>query len=505
MGINIKNVIISVIVTIMCISLAGCSDKTVTYYQDESLKAPEDKEYDIFMYSYKDDEYDKFANLCSIYESETGVKIKLIPIDQNQKDMDSIMSYVNGDQKADIIPVRDLNELSYYKDHSMLMNLDNASGENFKQLISNIDPRFKLSDDKYNYLLPSSICGYGYLADKAVLENMFNSSDTDMLIRDLKDSSYLEFENFVKASSSYIKNNNSSSVILNGNKYYLNENKKANCKSLIDVFSFAGADNSYYGKFLSNIAFNAVFLDSKEAYNASDSKLNLMKNPLTAYAKLIDLETSYTSGENYSLKRGTDFVDQNINGYEKSLEEFLNGKSLFFRDSSSVGLKIYNLNPDIYNRLIFIPIKLPLKNEDISLANVTVSDINSSLTVYVPLYYAINNNSENLNKKLSQDFLVWLNTSDIAKNYLINELKVIPYDYKNNNFQNDSLNSFVVSFLNSNKTLNALFKGFSQNWADETFAQYIKESCLTKSQWTQQTYTEISDYGINKYNKLKNK
>ena len=506
MRINFKFIMISMVIVIIGACFTGCKNKNAPNYQDDSLKAPEKKDYDICIYNYKDQSYDKFVNLCSVYESETGVKIKVMPISCDQTDMDAVIADMNESQKPDIIPVRDINELSYYKKYDMLLDLNNASSESLKWLINNVDTKFKLTDDKSCYLIPYSICGYGYLVDRDMLSDLFSSSNIDPLIDDLKNSTYSEFENMVKIINNYIKNNISSDVTLNGNNYSLSFSKKGNCKSLIDVFSFPGSDVKSYGQFLSNVALNAVLSNANEAYNMQDTKLNLMKNPLINYAKVIDLETSYTASQDNSLKRGKDFIDENINGYEKSLEEFLNGKSLFLRDGSFSNLNIHSLNAQVYDRLIFIPIKLPLNDEDIAVPNITASDINSSLTAYISLYYGINNNSDDLNKKLSQDFLVWLSTSTTARNYLIKELKVIiPYDYKNSNLDNDTVNSSVLSYLEQGKTLNPIFKGTPRLWANETLAQHIKENYLTKLEWTTQTYNEISDYGINKYNELKNK
>lgn len=494
-----------VLVAIMILQITGCINRGMYQYQDDSLNPPKESEYDICIYNYKSDIYDKFIDLCSLYEAETGVKIKVMPLDYCST-IDDISACFKEQGNVDIIPVRNIDELLYYKKHNMLLDLNNVGDEAFNKLIDSIDKKYKLiKDDKSNYLVPFSICGYGYMVDKKMLSDLFYGSDIDELINDLKCSSYNEFENLVRGVNNYIKNNVSSDIILNGNRYSIYPVKREICRSLVDVFSLCGCDTYNYGELMSSVALDAVFANPDEAYSANDSKIDMLKNPLIAYAKVLDLESSYTALENSSLRRGQDYINGDINGYDKALGTFLSGRSLFFRSDNGLNIKMSSINPDVYERLAFVPIKLPIKNEDIKVSGLTSQDINDSIMTYISVYYAINSSSSDLNKKLAKDFLLWLSTKSEAKDYLINELKVIPYDYKEAEFKANSLNSSVLSYIDSGRSLSNAFCGTPSLWGCKAFGEYIKENYLIKPDLTNKDYNEISQYGVNKYKQLKNK
>ena len=135
-------------------------------------------------------------------------------------------------------------------------------------------------NDSSNFGIPYGIEGYGYLVDRNVISSIFGNDNVDSFINDLKSASYNDFEMLIKALDYFIKNNESTYIYLNGNKYPIAAQKDDISKKLTGVFSVAGSEQWTYINHMINIAINTTFDSSLSAMNANKSQVELLYAPL---------------------------------------------------------------------------------------------------------------------------------------------------------------------------------------------------------------------------------
>ena len=359
------------------------------------------------------------------------------------------------------------------------------------------------SDGKNNFGITYNIEGYGYIADKQMLADLIGADNVEAFLKDMKAASYEEFGNFVVALSDYIKSSRQKSFILNGNTYNLNSSKTGLAKNLTGVFSVAGSEPWTFGDHMMNIALNAAFKSPSDFMNASDSQINAMKGAFTKYLRALDLKTSHAAGDNEVLKRGAQFINTTSSDYNKAIQRFAEGKALFIKQGNWILPNIEKINSEMLNRLVFLPIKMPISAEDIKHDGMTVEKLNSSIPVYVPNYFVINPKVSEREQKLSQDFLVWLNTSETAQDFVINKFGFIPFNAKDDLVLKSSLNNSILEYQREGKTLAAVYHGAPEAWSKEAVSMKIMETLLTKENWSNSDIESISNFAAETYKRMK--
>ena len=252
-----------------------------------------------------------------------------------------------------------------------------------------------------------------------------------------------------------------------------------------------------------NIALNAVFKSSSDFMNANDSQIDAMKSAFTKYLRALDLKTSYAAGDNEELRRGAQFINVTSNDYNKAIQRFAEGKALFIKQGNWILPNIEKINPQMLNRLMFLPVKMPISAEDVKCDGMTVEKLNSSIPVYVPNYFVINPKVSEREQKLAQDFLVWLNTSETAQDFVINKFGFIPYNAKNDLVLKSSLNNSILEYQREGKTLAAIYHGAPEAWSKEAVSMKIMESLLTKGNWSSGDMESISNFAAETYKQMK--
>ncbi|MDQ5983067.1 MAG: carbohydrate ABC transporter substrate-binding protein [Eubacteriales bacterium SKADARSKE-1] len=471
---------------------------------DSSGVSASKKDYDLYIFSSKGEITNQFEAMCKAYETEKGIKIKLYQIGSGTDHMEPLRIEMNSSNKPSIFSIQGLRELNEWETSCSVMDLNTATVPEFINLANNIPENLKLTlDGKANYGIPYNIEGYGYIVDKQMVTELFPSANVDKLINDIKLSSYDEFEKFVIAVDNYIKNNTSTKVILNSNSYELSKTKTNLTKNLTGVFSVAGAERWTYSDHMMNVTLGAIFKNPAEARNATDEKLDSMKGALTKYMKALDFKTSHAAGNEGALSRGADFINTTTCDYNKAIQRFAQNKALFIKQGNWANTNIEKINPEMTKRLVLLPVKMPMASSDIKCEGMNVEKFNSSIPVYVPNYFAINNLVSPEEQKLAQEFLVWLNTSETGKHYITNKFDFIPYNADKNLVLKDSINDSILSYVNENKTLPAAYHGITETWSKEVVGLELMEKYMTKPNWTTSDYENLADFAIKKWKELR--
>ena len=185
------------------------------------------------------------------------------------------------------------------------------------------------------------------------------------------------------------------------------------------------------------------------------------------------------------------------------MKNFVNGKTLFLLASTEDYQNILVFDSLIAKRSVFIPIKMPFSEEDVTSSQNIAKNINKSLSVYVPRYFCINAKSGESEKKKAQDFLTWIQTSDLAQKYVIPKFGYTPYDLKNTEVLDNPLSRSLVEYISEGKILPCAFMGAPEKWGEEGIGKYLIEQYFTKAVWDYQDYEKIADYGVEKWKELK--
>ena len=498
MNISLKKVIPVILSACMAVPfVSGCESKSSSANQMSN-------NYDLYIFSSKGEITSQFEELCKLYEKDTGIKIKLQQIGSGTEHKDTLRIQMNSSNKPGIYSLQGLRELYEYEMSGFVMDLNNASSVEFKALADSVPQNLRFtSDGKNNFGIPYNIEGYGYIADKQMLTDLIGADNVESFLKDMKAASYEEFGNFVVALSDYIKSSKQKSFILNGNTYTLNSSKNGLAKNLTGVFSVAGSEPWTFGDHMMNIALNAAFKSPSDFMNASDSQINAMKGAFTKYLRALDLKTSHVAGDNETLKRGAQFINTTSSDYNKAIQRFAEGKALFIKQGNWILPNIEKINSEMLNRLVFLPIKMPISAEDIKHDGMTVEKLNSSIPVYVPNYFVINPKVSEREQKLAQDFLVWLNTSETAQDFVINKFGFIPFNAKDDLVLKSSLNNSILEYQREGKTLAAVYHGAPEAWSKEAVSMKIMETLLTKENWSNSDIESISNFAAETYKQMK--
>lgn len=511
---SIKLLSVCLALAMVSTSFAACSKKTETPPASsgaassapagDAAPAPAIKE--LYVYSSKGETATQFEAMCKAYEAKTGVKVRAFSIGSGQDHMETLRAEMQGkveDQPA-IFTIQGLKELIEWKDSGTALNFNDVADPDFKALADGVAPSLRLtSDGNDSYGIPYNVEGYGYIMDTQMLADLIDG-DAVAAQADLTKSSYEEFEAFVKAVDAYIKAPSAAKITLNGKEYTLKAAKTGLAANLTGVFAVAATEKWTYGDHMLNVAVNAVFPNVAAASAATDEQIDQLKAPFAAFAKALDLKTSYLAGNDGAAKRGKDFIVATNFGYDSTLQRFVDGKALFMKNGNWVAPNVGNLNADMANRLVFVPVKLPIAQEDIKVENLTVAEMNSTIPVFVPMYYAINSKKDEATQKAAEDFLVWMNTSDEGKKFITDEFQFIPYnaDPATTTLGN-ALGNSILSYMKSGKTLAAPYNGAPASWGGDTVGLEIMEKYFTKEAWTDADYNAIADYAVAKWKEMK--
>ena len=472
-----KKIFIIVSIFVMMVMLTSCSDSYDLYILNSSK------------------EYEQALNeTVKVYEEETGIKIKIetVPIDSNYERY--LVSELDSRNPPDIYSVNSLYGLEYLVNNEQIMDISTSKNEKLKILQDGVEPQYKLTLEGTEYLIPYGIDSVGLIVNKQMVSDLF-VEDAELVLADMKKATYYEFEYFVKSLDKYIKTGNLTTITLNGNPYNFKPEKTGLAQSLNSVF--ATPDSAYiYVDLLLNIPLATTFKTSEEVFNATPMQINKLAQPLRAYTKTLDLITSSMSNKAGVVKKG----DQGKTGtynYRQSIETFASNKSLLLVQKSSSYNDICELNSSMKNNLDIVPFKIVLESSDIS-TQVSVSQINNSITVFSPNYFAINSNSSKKEIEKATDFIIWLNTTPEGQECLINYLGLVPFSLNSDN--QTELNSLMIStqqYIDDNQTIVATSQGLPANLTDIIFAKLT--GIMLMEEWTSDTYTQMSNFIIGQW------
>jgi raffinose/stachyose/melibiose transport system substrate-binding protein len=465
-----------------------------------------DKGYDLYIYNAKGENARQFEDMAQAYRAATNVRVKAFSIGSGQDHAESLRSEMNSKNPPTIYSIMGVKELVGWVEGGFVQDLNKVTDSAFAALASGISPALRLTTDgSTSYGVPYNVEGYGYIVDKNMLAALFGAGNVNAILVDIKTASYDEWAALVTALSRWIQSPSAADVTLSGKSYAFAAAKTGVASNLTGVFAVMGAEKWTYGDHFINVALNAVFTDPNDAFTATDAKVRGARPAFLDYAQALDLKTSNLAGRNGPARRGQDFVSSANYGYDQTVQIFVESKAVFFKQGNWAYGNIADVNQAMAERLEFLPVKMPFKSADITRTDgMTVDKLNRSIPVFVPNYYAVNALASDADKKLAYDFLVWLNTSDTGKRFLINDFAFIPYnaDPATTTVPN-SLGNSIISYIKAGDIISAPYNGAPAQWSGEVVGLKLMEDYMTKAVWTQADYEAIADYAVDQWIRLK--
>ena len=463
------------------------------------------KDYDFYIFNTKGESADALDAAATAYEAETGIKIKTFSLGAGTDSSETLRAEMNSKAKPAIFSIMNIQELVEWEQGGFALDLNEAKNADFKAMHDSVAPGLRLTSDGSNsFGIPYNVEGYGYVADKEMLAALVGEDKLDAFISDLREASYEEFAGMVTAIDHFIKQAASTSFTVNGVSYDLVAEKTGKAEQLTGVFSVAGSEKWTYGDHLINIVVDTAFANPAAADAATDEQIDGMRDALVAYAEVLDLKSAHTAGVDGPLERGPEFINSTTNGYDAAVQKFAESKAVFLKQGNWVYTNIEKANPDIVDTLTFIPVKFPFEASDIQVAGLTPEHINSSISVFVPNYYAINAKVSEEEQDMAQAFLVWLNQDPAGQKFVTEDMAFIPYNADPAvTVLGNSLGDSIIQYMKDDKTLTNAYAGAPKGLTGDTIGLKIMESYLTKSAWTKDDYEAIADYAIEQWKAMK--
>lgn len=459
----------------------------------------DDEEYDFYIFNGKGEIADSLQAAVDAYSAETGQTIKLFTLGSGTDSTEMLRQELQSDHAPALFTIQDAQRLVEFVEGGFAMDLSTATVDEFKTFTETIPESFYLTQDgTINYGVPYNIEGYGYIVDTAMLGDLIGVDNVDAFIEAYQTAPYEDFEAMILTLDAYIKEGTAGTIKMGDAEFALAEEKGELSSQLVGVMSVAGSERWTYGDHLVNVAIDAAFTDSLAAASATTESLEAGRGAWEAYAQLADLLTAHATTE-----RGPELINSTTNSYDMQVQNFANHKAVFVKQGNWCYNQIIAANESIGETLTFLPIKLPITDDAITAEGLTADHMNSSIPVFVPMYYTINNKVSDYEKECAQQFLTWLNTSEEGLSYVINDMAFIPFNADPAEISTGySLGDSILSYVQAGKTITNAYAGCPAAWATNTFGQYMMENWVCKAEWDEDAYTQIADYLISSWAEL---
>lgn len=438
------------------------------------------KDYDLYIYNTKSEIADSIQNLCKDYEEETGVKVKVYTCGTAEA-LETLRSEMNSKNYPTLFSVNQA-ALTEWVEGGFALPASKITNDELKDIFDSIPDNMRLLDTEgESYGIPYNVEGYGLIADKQMICDVFGLDSADTFIEDYRNADYGEFEGMVKAINDYIEGKGGETVTLNGNTYVTATEKTDATSQMNGVFAIAGAEKWTYANHYTNYALNAVFKNYTETANATEEQIDELEEPLVKIIQELDMLSQYTAGPNGKVERGPEYINSTVTGYDQAVQTFAEGKAMFIKQGNWIYSNIEDVDAEKATRLTMLPMKVNLEESDITADGVTVDSLNSSIPEFVSQYYVVNAKATEEEQKTAEDFLAWLYTSETGEDYIVNQFAFVPFNADSNTELDNPLSNDLIYYMNNNQVLGNDFDAFPESWGLNTIGKTIQEQLFTNA------------------------
>lgn len=344
----------------LIINLCGCNKLHVStsseLFKNSNSK---DSDYDICFYNIVGEYGDELENLVKSYESETGVKIRIVSTTSYDDYVDEVAAQLSDKSTFAIFSVRGVAELERFVKDGIALALSNVKSEYILNLVKNNSIKYLLRSHNDVYGIPIGLDAHSYFIDKSVVKDLVGEGNVDKFIADMKAASYESFASFVQDADKYFKGEGVTGCTLNGRSYIFNNTKSDKLQNISSTFLDVLYEETM------NAYLNKSFRTQSDVFHATKDTISNLD--FTPVSKALSVQSE-------SVDRGNASKDSLL----KVLEDVMNSE----------------------NRENFVPIPIKLDVQD--------SELNSSICVGGQGYFVLNSKLSDKDQKLAQDFITWI-------------------------------------------------------------------------------------------------
>jgi hypothetical protein len=256
--------------------------------------------------------------------------------------------------------------------------------------------------------------GRGLAADRRVLADLIGASDAaapevDVFIEDIRLADYGEWSAFIDSLDSYISGGGYTPVTLNGKAYSFAGAKGRFSSRLNGVFAVGGADSSFAGVTLMDMA-------SITSNNDALSRSRMFSTPqaftsvvpvLDTYISALEVYTSHIAGLYAPGVRGEDFINQEIYTPEYTGAVFAGQRAVFMPFDSEEYAVSGVADATQADYIVMLPVKMPYAEHWLS-GYLGASDANKSIQLSTEYSLCVNEQAAAPGADAARAFIAWL-------------------------------------------------------------------------------------------------
>ena len=406
---KIISLFLSLIIIFSVMSLAGCGDRGTA---------------DIYFLNFKPESANVYQEIAEKYEEETGVSVKVVTAAANTYEQ-TLKSEIAKSGAPTIFQVNGPIGYQSWKDYCL--NIENSD---FAKLLS--DDTLAIRDAEGNgvYAVPYVVEGYGIIYNDAIMKKYFAFSDKAVNIDSAEQITNFETLKAVVEDMSTHK----SELGIDG---------------VFASTSLSSGEDWRWQTHLLNVPLYYELRDSDDYTDPTIAGLNA-KEVAFRYAK------NYRNL--FDLYINNSITEKGILGSKStsdSMAEFALERVAMVQNGNWAWSQIKDVkdNKVEQNDIRFLPLYTGIEGEE-----------SQGLCIGTENYLAINKNATEEQQKKSLDFLYWLFSSDIGKDYVTNKLGfVTPFNsFTEAELPSDPLAREVVRYMNDDakQTVPWIFTSF---------------------------------------------
>ena len=364
-------------------------------------------------------------------EQNPGVTVNLETVGGGDDYGAALRTKMQGSSQPDIFDIGGPQDVIDWADNLADLSAEPWIGNTVAGLLDDV------SKDGKIYGMPIAIEGYGFIYNKDIFEAagidasaLSTYDDIDKAFADLK------------------------TKIDNGEL-------KEQFPALEAVVEYPAKEKWVTGMHTANIALGQEFANCTEAFNAPEVQFTYAEQ----LKDLIDLQVKYTTNaDNPSALNAVDYSMQAGGGL--AIE-----RVAVIQQGNWVYPIISEVDPEVAAKLGIIP--LPLKG--VSEGNIPVG---------VPMYWAVNSQSDENTQKIAKDFLNWLYQSEEGKDIIVNSCGFIPpFTNYGDVKPTDPLGQAISEAANAGKVAPWVFNGCPTSWAENVLGAEIQSYLGGNKSW----------------------
>ncbi|MCI9626417.1 MAG: carbohydrate ABC transporter substrate-binding protein [Clostridia bacterium] len=245
---------------------------------------------------------------------------------------------------------------------------------------------------------------------------------------------------------------------------------KSQFPQLEAVFEFPGKE-TWVSMHTVNVPLSQEFTSATDAFE----KKTVSFQNADAFKALIDIQADYSSNANSKGKlNAVDYATQVGQGIAIERVAMIQQGNWIYGD-------IENVDAETAAKMSLLP--MPLVGEEAL-----------KMPVGVPMYWCVNKDSNDADKKAAKEFLTWLYTSEEGKEMIVNKFYFIPPLKGYTQEPSDPLSRAVKTYADDNKTRPWVFMGFPTSWGMDSVGVQVQRYLSGEATFTEAVEKAKADW-----------